>query len=311
MAGGIEVEARGLFGGQRQKVDRFAMLQRGQRFQPAGQKDLLDQLVEFVDIVLQRFASLGVGALAQQRRGDGDAGQRRAQFVAAIGEQHPMGGDELLYALGRPVETLRQGGDLVAALDLHARAEVVAELLDTGLQPLEPPAEPAHHGISADRDGERHQRQKGSDPEGRIGALAHLAGDQPATVGQQQGEVRSGRAAPPALAGARRIEARRRPAGHGDHGAVRPVQGDVEAQLAMQDLDGALLVDNRCLQVGQQRAGQLGRDLEILRRARVVVSQPPQQRRCADEHRQHDEDGEVELEVEALHRSIDSNPPPS
>ena len=51
------------------------------------------------------------------------------------------------------------------------------------------------------------------------------------------------------------------------------------------------------------QAAQLGRDLEVLRRARVVVGQPPQQRRCAHEHRQHDEDGEVELEVEALHGS--------
>ena len=57
----------------------------------------------------------------------------------------------------------------------------------------------------------------------------------------------------------------------------------------------------RRIGVGQQRAGELGGDLEILRRARVVVGQPPQQRRRADEHRQHDEDGEVELEIEALH----------
>jgi hypothetical protein len=100
LAGGIKVEACGLFGGQRQQVDRFAMLQRRQRFQAACQKDLLDQLVEFLDIALQRFASLGVGTFAQQRCGDGDAGEWRAQFVAAIGEQHAMGGDELLYTLG-------------------------------------------------------------------------------------------------------------------------------------------------------------------------------------------------------------------
>ena len=133
------------------------MLQGRQGFQAARQKDLLDQLVELLDIVLQRFARLGVGALAQQRGGDGDAGERRAQFVAAVGEQHAMGGDELLDALGRAVEALRQGRDLVAALDLHARAEVVAELLDAGLQALEAAAEPAHHGIGADGDGQRHQ----------------------------------------------------------------------------------------------------------------------------------------------------------
>ena len=150
------------------------------------------------------FARLRVGGVAQQRGRHGDAGERRAQLVAAIGEQQAMGGDQLLDALGGAVEARGQGRHLVAALDLDARAEIAAaQLLDAGLQPLEPPAEPAHHGVGADRDGQRHQRQERRDPEGRARPLAHLARDQPAPVGQLQGEVRAARAAPPAGARAR------------------------------------------------------------------------------------------------------------
>ena len=155
--------------------------------------------------LLQRLAGLGVGGVAQQRGGDGDAGERRAQLVAAVGEQQAVGGDQLLDALGRAVEARGQCRHLVAALDLHARAEIAAaQLLDAGLQPLEPPAEPAHHRIGADRDGERQQHQERRDPEDRARPLAHLARDQPAAVGQLQGEVRAARAAPPAGARAAR-----------------------------------------------------------------------------------------------------------
>ena len=97
------------------------------------------------------------------------------------------------------------------------------------------------------------------------------------------------------------VEARRRLAGHRDHVAVGFVEGDVEAQLALQHLDGALLILLGGGDVGQQRAGQLGGDVEILRRAIVVVGQAPQQHRGSHEHCQYDEDGDVELEVEALH----------
>src|SRR5262245_3828103 len=119
--------------------------------------------------------------------------------MAAVGEQHAMSGDQLFDALGRTVEALRQRRDLVATLDSHARAEVVAELLDAGLQALEPPTKPAHDGIGADGDRERHQGQESRDPECRVGALAYLAGDQPTAIRKLQGEVRPTGTAPPAL----------------------------------------------------------------------------------------------------------------
>ena len=78
---------------------------------------------------MSRFSSsrvLASALLAQQRGGDADAGERRAQLVAAVGEQQAVGGDQLLDALGRAVEARGQRRHLVAALDLHARAEIAA-----------------------------------------------------------------------------------------------------------------------------------------------------------------------------------------
>ena len=83
--------------------------------------------------------------------------------------------------------------------------------------------------------------ERGGDPEDRVGPLAHLARHQPAAVGKLQGEVGPAGSAPPAGAGALEVEARRHLAGHGDHVAVGAVEGDVEAQLALQRLDRALL----------------------------------------------------------------------
>ena len=291
---------RRFLGGERQQVDGFVPLEPGYRLEAAGQQDLLDQTVELGDVALQPVAGLRIGLLAQHRGRHRDAGERRAQLVAAVGEQQPVGGDQLLDALGGAVEARGQRGHLVAALDLDAGAEVAAaELLDAFLQPLEPPAEPAHDGIGADRDGEREQGEAAHDPQDRARPLAHLAGHQPAAVGKLQGEGRAARAAPPAVARAPRIEARRRPAGHGDLGAVAAVEGEVEAQLAMQRIERLLVLGLRRVGIGQQGAGQLGGDVEILRR--LVLGELPDQRRRADEHRQHQQDGDVELEIEALH----------
>ena len=84
----------------------------------------------------------------------------------------------------RSAERLKLCGqrrDLVAALDLDARAEIAAaELLDAGLQPLEPPAEAAHHRIGADRDGEREQREAAHDPQDRARS-ARAPGGRPAS----------------------------------------------------------------------------------------------------------------------------------
>ena len=170
------------------------------------------------------------------------------------------------------------------------------------LQPLEPPAEPAHHGIGADRDGEREHSEAAHDPQDRARPLAHLACHQPAAVGKLQGEGRAARAAPPAVARAPRIEARRRPAGHGDLAAVAAVEGEVEAQLAMQRIERPLAA-----RPAARRPRAAGRRSARRRRRDIAASGPrraSRQRRRADEHRQHQQDGDVELEIEALHVSV-------
>jgi len=81
-----------------------------------------------------------------------DARERRAQLVAAIGEQQAMRGDQLLDAPGRAVEAFGQCRHLVAPLDLNACAEIAAaQPVDTGLQALDAAAQPPHHGPGAER----------------------------------------------------------------------------------------------------------------------------------------------------------------
>ena len=241
LTAGLGVVMRGFLGRQRQQVEGLVPVEGGQRLEPAGEQDLVDQLVELGDIAPQRIADLGLGLLAQQGGRHGDAGERRAQFVAAIGQQQTMRAHQLLDALGRAVEALGQGRDLVASLDRDASAEIAAaQLLDTVFQPLEPATETAHHGIGADGDGRRHQREESDDPEGLARPLVHLARHQPAPVGQLQREVRAARPAAPAGARTLRLEARRRSPDHGDHAAVGVVEGEVEVQLALQGVERAL-----------------------------------------------------------------------
>ena len=101
-------------------------VQGGLRVEPAGEQDLVDQLIELGHVAPQRVAHLGFGLLAQHCRRHGDAGERRAQLVAAVGQQQAVRGHQLLDTVGGAVEAFGEGGELVAALDLDARAEVAA-----------------------------------------------------------------------------------------------------------------------------------------------------------------------------------------
>ena len=72
--------------------------------------------------------------------------------------------DQLLDPRGGAVEALRQPRHLVLALDLHARGEIAgAELLDAGLQSLQPAREPADQRIGADRHRQRDRPEKADD----------------------------------------------------------------------------------------------------------------------------------------------------
>ena len=109
---------------------------------------------------LMLLALLRIGVAVRQRERHVDAGERRAQLVRGVGEQHLVRADQLLDAAGRAVEARRERRDLVLALDLHARRKVAfAELLDAGLQPLQPPREAARQRLGADRDRDRDRRR--------------------------------------------------------------------------------------------------------------------------------------------------------
>ena len=60
-----------------------------------------------------------------------------------------MGADQVFDALRRMVEALREPRHLVAAFDRHSRGEIAGtQCFDARLQPLQPPGQAAHKGIS-------------------------------------------------------------------------------------------------------------------------------------------------------------------
>ena len=85
------------------------------------------QLVQLLDDVgPQRLALVGrqpVGVLERLDVGP-QAGDRRAQLVAGVGDQLALGVDRALERVERGVEAAGQPGELVVALDLHALGQV-------------------------------------------------------------------------------------------------------------------------------------------------------------------------------------------
>ena len=178
--------ARGLFGRQRQDVDLFAALGRAHRIEAACEQDLPDQLVELGDVGLDALLLLRIGGAVRHRERHVDAGERRAQLVRGVGEQHLVRADQLLDAAGGAVEARRERRDLVLAFDLHARRKVAfAELLDAGAQPLQPPREAARQRVGADRDRRRDRQQRGEHPRAGAPRPARNAGDEKASVAQR------------------------------------------------------------------------------------------------------------------------------
>ena len=189
---------RRLLGGDRQEVDRLVAVKNGLGIEPAGEKDFLDELVELGDVVFRdsrvfmSAASLSNDAATAIRA----SGVRSSWLQLASSRLCATTSSSMRWAERLKLSASAATSSL--ALDLDPGAEIVAEPFDAGLQPLQPAAEPAHHGVGADRDGERHQHQERRDPERRTGPFAHLAGEQPAPVRQLQGEVGAARAAAPA-----------------------------------------------------------------------------------------------------------------
>ena len=299
LAARLEVVVRGLLGGERQQVDRLAALEAGHGLEAARQQDLLDQLVELGDVALQRLARLGIGLLAQQR----GAMAMRASGVRSSWLQ---------------LASSRRWAATSSSMRSAERLKLAASA-----------ATSSRPSTSRGRRGRRRRAARRRPSAARAGGRARAPPDRrrrrwraPAARGRRRssriglGRSRTWRATsqrpsgscrvkfgPPGprrqpVARAPRIEARRRPAGHGDHGAVGPVEGEVEAQLAMQRVERLLVLGMRRVGIGQQRAGQLGGDVEILRRLRP---RPAPSSAAAPTNTASTQDGDVELEVEALH----------
>ena len=131
--------ARAFLGRERDQLDALAHIETLGRVEAAEQQDLVDELVELGDVSRQLRPALRVRL--DQLETEPDAGERRPQLMRRIGEQQLVGVDQALDPRGGAIEAFRQPGDLVAALDLDARAQIAgAERLDAGLQSLEPSA---------------------------------------------------------------------------------------------------------------------------------------------------------------------------
>ena len=122
---------------ERDEVDRLIDVELVGGLEPAGEQNLVDQLVELGDVALELRLASGLDGCELET--ELNARERGAQLVRRIGEQHPVGAQEALDPGRRVVEALRELRDLVAALDLDPRAQIAgAEELDAPLQPLEP-----------------------------------------------------------------------------------------------------------------------------------------------------------------------------
>src|SRR5437867_6642750 len=118
------VVASAFFRGKREQVHTFIGFQLLQGVKAAGKQDLVDQRIEFGDILLQLGFSLRLGVLFHQFHRHADARERRAQLVRSVREQRLVRSDQLLDAARRPVEALGEPRHLVASLDLDARREL-------------------------------------------------------------------------------------------------------------------------------------------------------------------------------------------
>ena len=142
-----------------------------------------------------RFA--GSTLVAHEGERHVDAGERGAQLVRAIGEQHLVRAHELVDAAGGVVEARRERGDLVLAFDRDARREIaLSEPLDPGLEPLEPAGEAPRDRIGTDADRQRQGRQRGEKPRAGTPRPVQQARHQDASVGERK---HPGRPAPATL----------------------------------------------------------------------------------------------------------------
>ena len=204
--------------------------------------------------------------------------------------------------LGRVVEARGQRGNLVLAFDRDARREVaLAELLDPGLEPLQPAREPPRHRPGSDRNRDCQHHQGREQPGARTPGPVHQARHQHPPVGEREHPGGTARAALPAAFDPAGAGHRQRPAGGGDQHALAGIQRQIGAQPAMQLLEHRLLACAWRERRGKRMRGDLARELERLLEPRVVGPEPPHRHGSNREDHQDGDDRQVELQIEPPH----------
>ncbi len=189
--------------------------------------------------------SAASGSAAQALEAEPDARERGAQLVRAVGEQQLVRLDQLLDALGGPVEAARKRRDLVAPLDGHARGEVaLTELLDTALQTLEAARQPPRDRVGTEHEGENDRH--GHDEQVRVRASGGYGGRTTRRRPSSSGRIQTCPAPrtslqPPRsslrVRQARSVRGRRR----ADAG-LAVIQGEIQTADAVQLVDRSLLL---------------------------------------------------------------------
>ena len=130
----------------------------------ASEEYLLDQLVDLSEIAddLRLHVRVRVGEPKFDR--DAQPSERRSQFVAGVGEQRLLRGEQFVDARGGGVEGPRDHRDLVVACVVGAkRARARTPALDVGAQTLEPPRQPGGQRKGREPDAARDDQHDGKD----------------------------------------------------------------------------------------------------------------------------------------------------
>ncbi len=160
--------ARRLFCGEGLKIDPFCSLRPLEAGKSAGQQDFFNQVVQLGDVPLNSRLQCGGSVFGEHFDRHANARQRRAQFVGRRRQSVPLGFDEGLDSVGRPVEAAREGSNLVRSLKLDPGGKVAGtERFDLHLQTFEPPGQTASQRIGDDGDGQRKQDNGGQEADGR------------------------------------------------------------------------------------------------------------------------------------------------
>src|ERR1700704_4613656 len=277
---GAIVVARAFLGGEGGQVDVLTNVQLFGRIEAADQKDLIDGLVEFGDVLLElRFT---FRRTAGELETEPDARQRRPQLMRRIGEQHLVRVDQALDASGGLVEALGEPRDFVATFDLDPRAQVAGpEGLDAVLQPFEPSGESSHHGTGAERDHERDGPEECREHERARAWPRRDACHQPPTVGKRDRDRRSARRSHPAAGLAAATRSRKPTSRRCQTLVAAAEQRQVSADALGQPLDRLLLSLRRGIRRRDKLGDDLAGNLELLPEWRKRRAEMPEET-CRD-----------------------------